>query len=490
VILLLVAVASCSSDDSGSSSTSTTDAPPPARGTDVASPEVSGPITGGKFDFGYNPVPPRILEQYDYREDEYFLTGSATGYEATGEWTENGEWTVAPSSTAPYTTRMVVRRPNDPTAFNGTVVVEWLNVTSGQDADPDFGFAHDELLREGYAYVVVSVQSVGVEGGGVVLPIEGFTAQSLKEWDAERYASLDHPGDAYSYDMFSQAAQAIRQPTGVDPMDGLVAQRVIATGESQSAGRLVTYVNAVHPAADIYDGFLIHSRGDSGAPINPTPAVPAPEPAHIRTDLDDPVLQVETETDLFGLGFYAARQPDTDRIRTWEIAGTAHADKWTVDYGIESGRQWDLTTELDFTDMCGAMNEGPQRYAIRNAFVALDAWIEHGETPPSGEPLDVVDDEIVRDEHGNALGGVRTPPVDVPIATLSGEPDEGESVICSLFGSTTPFDEATLVALYPTHDDYVDKVTAAADDAVEAGFLLPADRDRIVAEAESAPVPT
>jgi hypothetical protein len=438
----------------------------------------------------YNPVPARLLEQFDFRQDEYLLSGTATAYDATGTWGEDGQWSVSPSTTAPYTTRIVVRRPSDASRFNGTVIVEWLNVTAGMDADPDFGFAYEELMREGYTYVVASVQAVGVEGGGVTLPIEGFTATPLKQWDPTRYGSLDHPGDEYSYDMFSQVAQAIRRPTGVDPLDGLVASRVIATGESQSAGRLVTYVNAVHPVADIYDGFLVHSRGDNGAPINPTPAVAAPAVAHIRTDLSDPVLQIETETDLFGLGFYAARQPDTDGLLTWEIAGTAHADTTQIDYGLESGREWSIATAPDFTSMCGALNDGPQKYVVRTAFVALDAWIEHDQTPASADPLEVVDDEIVRDEHGIALGGIRTPAVDAPIATLSGEPDEGESVICSLFGSMTPFDDATLLALYPTHDDYVSKVTSSADDAVAAGFLLPPDRDVIVVEADEAPVPS
>ncbi len=160
----------------------------------------------------------------------------------------------------------------------------------------------------------------------------------LKQWDPERYAPLEHPGDNYSYDMFSQAAQAIRRPDGVNPLDGLAVQHIIATGESQSAGRMTTYVNAVQPVADMYDGFMIHSRGGTGAAIT-TGGVRMPQNAHIRDDLREPVMQMATETDLFGLGFYPARQPDTDRLRTWEFAGTSHADQATLDYGVESGRQ-------------------------------------------------------------------------------------------------------------------------------------------------------
>jgi alpha/beta hydrolase family protein len=47
--------------------------------------------------------------------------------------------------------------------------------------------------------------------------------------------------------MFSQASQAIRRPVGVNPLGDLQIESVIATGDSQSAFRMVTYINAVHP---------------------------------------------------------------------------------------------------------------------------------------------------------------------------------------------------------------------------------------------------
>lgn len=60
---------------------------------------------------------------------------------------------------------------------------------------------------------------------------------------------------------------------------------------------------------------------------------------------------------------------------------------------------------------------------------------------------------------------------------------------CAVFGETQPFDAATLTELYPTHQDYVDAVTEAANTAAEAGFLVPVDAEALIAEAESAPVP-
>jgi hypothetical protein len=43
--------------------------------------------------------------------------------------------------------------------------------------------------------------------------------------------------------------------------------------------------------------------------------------------------------------------------------------------------------------------------------------------------------------------------------------------------------------LYPTHDDYVQKLTAAADEAVTKGHFLQADRDEVIKEAMAAAIP-
>lgn len=502
--MLAVVAAACSGDDAHDrpddggadiASESREDASEDAEGVDVPddvpgegvrSPEVTGPITGGERGLPFNPMPSRLADEHGYVEEEFFVSGEATAYEAEGSWELDGRWRAVEGQTQPYTSRILVRRPADAADFNGTVLVEWLNVTSGMDADPDFGFAHELLMRDGWAYVGVSAQVGGVEGGGgLELDIPGFDPQPLKAWDPARYRELDHPGDAYSYDIFSQAAQAVRRSTAVDPLDGLEPTTVLAIGESQAAMRLTTYVNAVHPLAGIYDGFLIHSRGANGAPLVDAPdANPVPEIAHIRTDLDEPVLQFETETDLFVLGFHDARQDDTETVRTWEVAGTAHADQSTLDYGLESGREWDRTSELDFSQACGRLNAGPQGPVLRAAVSALRAWVVDGTPPAPAEPISVIDGAtIARDEHGNAEGGIRTPAVDVPVATLTGEQPEDTEFFCLLFGQTIPFDGETLGGLYTSPDDYVDQVAVAANDAVDAGFLLEPDASAIVEQA-------
>jgi len=203
------------------------------------------------------------LEPLGYSTEEFFVSGTAQSYALPGGQTPDGHWQATAAQTAPYVTRIVVVRPSDAHKFNGTVVVEWLNVSAGTDATPDWNTAHREIMREGYAYVAVSAQKVGVDGGPSMGGMSSM-AVPLKKANPERYGALSHPGDAYSYDMYSQAGRLLREPKASGVLGPLVPKRVIAMGESQSAVFLTTYVNAVDPLAKVYDGYLIHSR--FGAP--------------------------------------------------------------------------------------------------------------------------------------------------------------------------------------------------------------------------------
>ncbi len=169
----------------------------PSAGASAASPSVT-PATGG----GGQPVVPGFTsfdpKVVGYQQSEFFLSGTATVYEPTGPIGADGKVSVAATATAPYMTRAVVMRPTDPHRFNGTVIVEWLNVSGGADAGPDWMLGHNELIREGFAWVGVSAQKVGVDALQSTDPQRG---------DAVRYANLAHPGDDYADDIFSQAGR-------------------------------------------------------------------------------------------------------------------------------------------------------------------------------------------------------------------------------------------------------------------------------------------
>src|SRR4051794_10258110 len=94
--------------------------------------------------------------------------GAATPAALPAGWIEEERVAAGTASSfsagdAEYRTRVLLRRPPDE-VFNGTVVVEWLNVSGGVDASPDFSFMAGELTRGGYAWAGLSAQYVGVEG--------------------------------------------------------------------------------------------------------------------------------------------------------------------------------------------------------------------------------------------------------------------------------------------------------------------------------------
>jgi hypothetical protein len=449
----------------------------------------AGPLRGGN---GINlaaastgPAVPRA----GWVEAEYTASGTATSYRSAGPLPADGHFRLTEGPTAEYRTRIVVRRPRRPRAFNGTVVVEWLNVSGGLDASPDYSYMRSEIVRRGYAWVGVSAQMVGIEGGPVAVSVpqaeSAGAGKGIKHLDPARYGNLSHPGDAFSYDIYTQVARALRTPKGVDVLGKLQPKRVLAVGESQSAFALTTYVDGVQPLTNAFDGFIVHSRGGSaaplgepGKPIDITSAITGP-PARLRTDGRAPIIVVETETDIGGiLGAYAARQRDASRLRWWEVAGTAHADRFLVGALADSFG-------------CPApVNNGPGRFAPRTALRDLDQWVRTGDAPPKAPrfAIDPTTKAYVRDEYGNVKGGIRTPLVDTPVDTLSGE-SSGGSVICILFGSTRPLTAEQLSARYRSRADYRREYRAAAQRAIAAGFVLADDRPDLMTMAQPDRIP-
>jgi hypothetical protein len=428
-----------------------------------------------------------------YVAEEFFISGTAS-YSSAAKLSPDGRWSVTPSGAADFTTRIVSLTPADRARFNGTVLVEWLNVSGGIDAPAVWMMAHREMLRAGYGYVAVSAQRVGVEGGVNMMGID----MSLKSQNPERYSSLHHPGDAYSYDIFSQAGRLVRDGQRDDILRGLRAEHIIALGESQSALFLTTYINAVDPLAQVYDGFLVHSRFGPAAPLDGGSIFDALESntsqaVAFRPDLRVPLVTIITETDLFGgprEGYYSARQPENQRLRVWEIAGTAHADNYTIQVApIDTGSAalTDIVAAYAPTNMLmgqqldHCINFAPQHhYVLQAALSQLCDWVRTDRPAPSAVPIELSDAQPILDTNGLAQGGVRTPWVDVPIARTSGAGSE-ESTMSSIFGSGELFDAATLRRLYPGGAaDYLERFTVSLDSAVQSGFILAADREEIL----------
>jgi hypothetical protein len=451
-------------------------APTPTVTGPVAAADIPGTPTHNYTFFATN----HELATHGYLEQEFFVEGTANRYttppQATG--------TIADSN-HPYKTRIVVRRPADARRFNGTVLVEWDNVTNGFDAENVWFFAWEHILSDGYIWVGVSPQNVGVT--------------ALKKFSGERYGALDVTdggtvaGDGLSFDIFSQAGQAIRSPGTIDMLGGLKPRHVFAVGESQSASRLSTYVNSIHPRAKVYDGFLLLSSLNQ----------------KIRTDLNEPVWKISTEYDV-GAGEASVRQPDTDMLRSWEIAGTAH-----VDHHLRQSREPlelrdnGTSSEATMAPTCGVPTIGtrvPVQYVVASAFDLLVKWVEKKTPPPAAPPIVTTTTErpaptaeapgagrggraqitIATDANGLASGGIRLAAVAVPTGLNIGT-NSGPGA-CVRWGYYKAFDVAMLNKLYPTHAAYVSAVEKVTNDNLRAGYILKADAEQTIKDARDSAI--
>ena len=411
------------------------------------------------------------LASVGYIEEEYFIEGTANRYDLT-----------QPLPTAsiidsghPYRTRLVVRRPASPSEFNGTVLLEWQNDTLSYDVDALWIVTHDHLVRRGYAWVGVSAFRAGIH----------TAVRGLRAWSPARYDTLGPYGvldvtdgntllnDELSFDIFSQAAMAVKTPNGmVDPMGGLHVQSVVGVGISKSANLgILRYYNSIQPLASVVDAFL-SILGSVGT---------------FRTDLDVKVFRIWSETEAW-LAPLENRQPDSDHLRTWEVAGTAHFD-WDVREAVNPLRARDLGIHVVESCELPPFSRIPFRYVGNAAIDRLVQWTAGGVEPPSALGIEVVSfnplppyNVLARDSFGNALGGIRLSQHVVATATNTAV-NAPYTTACVRYGTYLPFDEATLDALYPNHGAYVDQVARVTADNRMAGYIVVEDAAATIRDA-------
>jgi hypothetical protein len=453
---------------------------------------VSGPVTGGSKGWAFG-GPVADLAALGYRQEEYFLAGEAARYEPVPgtDLGRDGQWQVEPVATMPFTTRLVVVRPDDPAAFNGTVIVLWNNVSAGYE---NFGGGDSpEVFENGYAYVAVSAQRVGIHG-------QPDNPQGLLAWDPERYGSLSIPSDDYSFDIFTQAADLVapdRPPGTLDLMGGLDVRRLVAQGASQSAARLASYLNGVQPITRRFDAFFLVMYFGGGTPLEvgdavmtvPRDAAAAasapriPEGVHLlRQDLGIPVMVVNTECE--ATSCYGVRQRDSDRFRYWEVAGASHvALPAMASSSPRMERDFGFAIPLDDESMQG-INQVSVAPVVDAALHHLQAWLVDGTPPPTQPRIDFEGDppQVVRDDNGIARGGIRLPQVEVPLAhnsALQQSPD----VFSRLVGFHEAFPVEKVRQLYGNRATYLGRYAEATRAAEAAGVVLPRDVGPLLAEA-------
>jgi Alpha/beta hydrolase domain len=388
-------------------------------------PEVEGPFDPPGID-DFELAQPESVEDFGYMYEEYLVSGMAAG--------------------SSYEVRLLVARPQDLGEFSGSTLVEPKHPIGVPFV---WNFTRLYLMSRGHASVELST-----------IP---STIGLLQSRNPERYAGL-HVTEEQSSDIFAQVGRLLK--SGQSPLPE--AETLYMTGHSRSAGPTWPYMDTHHErfrlenGDPIYDAFFPETSR-TAARFGPFP------------DVDVPTLQLNSQLEVeevFAQDGIDYRKPDGKRFRLYEVAGMPHHDSRVNPF--YQGEPCDLP-----------LNRFPYKPIVNMALDHLIHWVEDGVSPPHADRISVIGGpggEIELDEHGNAVGGVRTTYVDVPHATHS-PLNSGPDPNCLPLGSQQPFSADKLFSLYGSHANYVRLVGKRLDKLVSKGWYLPEYAPELRAEA-------
>jgi hypothetical protein len=473
-------------------------------------PKITGPIPATSDSYPFlgagHTVDPIDFAKAGYVEEEFFVSGNANVY----DWAADGGLTVKVEK-APYTTRILVRRPAQASRFSGNVVVEPFMSPRRHDWPIMWGYVNQSLMAHGDAWV------------GVTIPA---TSGALKKFNPARYSTVSFanplpsavcPGggkngpadieDGLRFDALSQVGAALKSGSG--PMGRLKVEGIYMTTQG---GDLLTYMNAIHSHAKlsngkfVYDGYLSRNPGNMQRLNQCAPPPQANDPrGGFHHKFGVPVIAVVAQGEVPAT--LSLRRDDSDdpadRFRLYEVAGVSHIDKAaysqfpTVADQIAAVGAAQGTPEWPFNITCQPpipLTDQPAlTYVYDAAFQHLFQWARKGVAPPRAARIEVKEDRsesgtkptVALDEYGNGIGGVRTPYVEVPVATyFVTSPGPGT---CGELGHKVGFERSRIAELYPEANSYSSKVIQATDRLLREGWLIDSDGRKIRSELSAVP---
>jgi hypothetical protein len=408
--------------------------------TAVPLPSISSPVTGPGEMFDSAPSLARGLDlaHFRYETTEYFVSGTADD--------------------KPYTTRVVVRKPADDSKFSGLVLAESMHVS---------GAAHMFEFTSGYL----------MDAGHAAVEIVTTAPQQFVAFNAPRYERLKIENGQQN-EIIAQVGALVRSSKG--PLGARVRKMVLG-GTSMSAGTLINYLPAhmvfrTPEMNRIFDGFMPTSNGSTIREID----VPL---MHMPT-----MHEVETNVTRRQDGDEAGKQ-----YRLYEFAAIGHVDSRDNVRLLPNPCAKPLSTFLTQAYFSVTLHH-------------LLRWVDEGIAPPRAPRILLDRDEsndgstMVLDAHGNPVGGIRSPYVDVPTAKYApvntaaepviANPSEyvrvnglqGAQIMCRLSAYQEPFSAAKLRELYGSKREYLRKFESRLDELEREGWSLPVYRDTILAD--------
>jgi len=398
------------------------------------------------------PIP--ALQPFGYIEEEYFVSGTVDG--------------------KPYKTSLLVRKPKDPKKFTGLVAVETIHSAG---AIPFWGM-RNVWLPAGHGWAAVASQRSALE-------------THLKKANASRYASLQIPEaaaapgafnpmgggaqDLISQAILTQVGALLKSNQKSGPFQGMQVKYLLMGGSSQTGGTTIRYIQDSHAKARLPNGKPIYDGYSPGEAFSDKPI----------NGGDAAIVHAVGEGDL--MFFSASGRPmalrddgdaPTDRYRHYQFAAASHV----VTRGVTDPKVV-FSTLTDALKPGEQLNQFPMAPLYENAVRHLVDWVMKGTVPPKGPRIEMKDRVIVRDEHGNAKGGVRSPYVDVPtVRYIASAPADSSNMMRGLIGLQQPFPADKLVALYKTRDNYLKLFNQGIDKMVADKWILAVDGEKLKAE--------
>ena len=468
------------------------------------------------------------MEAVGYVEEEYFLSGGANVY----DWAVKGKKVKIIAGPGHYVTRILVRRPRDPARFGGNVEVTVLNASLNVDFGGPVDFAR--MVKQGGVWIGITTKAI--------------TANALKKFDPVRYAPLDwsnpapvadrcaHPTmippymigskeaaeaalksgpqssfsateDGLVWDMLGQLGELLKSDQRSAILPGFAKPWVYMTGVSQSSIYIRTWIAGFHDlyrtpdGKPVYDGYL-GIVGPAMIRINQcSQDIELNDPVQKLTPPDVPFISISSEGEMWQARY--TQQPDAftrhGGIVSYEVAGASHmagdvpgvaADRMafaSIPDMLKAGMQMPKGAGMTSALPAGAVpNDFVWLPLQRGALHNLEVWARDGIKPPQAPRIALdANLEIRRDRYGNAMGGLRMPYIEVPLAAHTGYLTPGG--FGGVMGAKRPFSKATLAELYPAPGSYQAKFVAATDRLLAGRWITAEDAEALKRSAQATP---
>ncbi|WP_430592196.1 alpha/beta hydrolase domain-containing protein [Humidisolicoccus flavus] len=417
-----------------------------------------------------------LLPLYDYAQSEYLVSGEAAGHS--------------------YTTRILVRHPIDMRRFNGRILSEVSHIWGGISVWRAY---HRQVMRAGYIWVEIDSQAPSA-------------LDLVKNADPERYEAIHFVNDTLasefkstipftpnptpetlaaeydefkerwweatpqSFEIIAQVAASLRED--LPGLGGSAANTILLAGISQTGGLTRRFIERYHGVlrgendAPLFDGYLPGASGGDALP-----------------DIDVPVIEVLGEAEFQSVRWpcgvsgqvrgLSHRRDDSDTFRLYEVAGMAHRETRRMSaFDVDRLKNSPLPSGANWSSF-------PNTHIYNALLELLAEWAEGTASPPPSQVLETIGetDEIVRDDVGNAVGGVRSTHTEAPTSTLVAATPMGRP--SWYHGNETPLTDDVLRKRYGSVAGYRSEFGRALDKLLDQRLLLPTDAEELRLDAES-----